>query len=197
YTNVIYTTQAGQSAYVWTYTGSAGTDYTIVSGGSSTDNTVTLQWLTPGSQTVTVNYTNGATCTASAAATNTTNVNPRPVPTFTASPSGSICAGSGVTYSTETGQSGYLWTFSGTAGTDYTIISGGTSSSSTVTLQWITPGTKTVTINYSTSGCNAITPTSTSNNVNVRPTATITSANTSICNPGSTTITGTVTAIGS
>ncbi len=62
--NVTYTTQPGQSNYVWGFTGVAGTDYSIISGGSSSDNSVTLIWLTAGSKSVTINYTNASGCTA-------------------------------------------------------------------------------------------------------------------------------------
>ena len=48
------------TSYIWTVTGTLNTDYTIVSGGiGSTSNTVTIKWLTAGSKTVTVNYTQG------------------------------------------------------------------------------------------------------------------------------------------
>ena len=138
--------------------------------------------------------TTGGSCSTSGSKNQI--VKARPVPSFVSSPSGDICAGSIVTYSTETGQSSYAWTYTGTVGVDYTIVSGGTGTSSGVTLKWLTPGIKSVSINYNAGGCNAITATSTSNNVNARPSASITSTNTSICNPGSTAITGTVTAIG-
>ncbi len=76
-TSVTYTTQAGQSSYVWTVPGTANTDYTITAGGiSSTDNTVTLTWLTAGSKTVTVNYNNSFGCNGTSAATSTITVNP-------------------------------------------------------------------------------------------------------------------------
>ena len=48
-TNVTYTTQASQSNYVWSFDGTSGIDYTITTGGTVADNTVTLQWLTTGS----------------------------------------------------------------------------------------------------------------------------------------------------
>lgn len=56
-TNVIYSTQAGMTNYVWTFSGTLNKDYMIV-GGSVKTNTVTLQWLTTGIKTVSVNYTN-------------------------------------------------------------------------------------------------------------------------------------------
>jgi len=71
-TDVTYTTQASQSSYVWTYTGTLGIDYSITSGGGNT-NSVTLKWLTAGNKTVTVNYSNG-TCPAATPATNTTAI---------------------------------------------------------------------------------------------------------------------------
>jgi hypothetical protein len=72
-------------------------------------------------------------------------------PTFTIAPSGNVCVNTNVTYTTESGKSNYVWNIPGTAGTDYAIISGSTSSNSVV-LQWKTAGSKTVTVNYS-NGC--------------------------------------------
>jgi hypothetical protein len=71
-TDVTYTTQSGQNNYVWTVPGTLGTDYTITSGGVGTSsNTVTLKWLTAGSKTVTINYTNSNGCTAVTATSST------------------------------------------------------------------------------------------------------------------------------
>ena len=82
-TNVTYTTQAGQTSYVWTFTGVSGTGYSITSGGTGIDNTVTLKWLTAGSKTVTINYTNTGGCTAATATSSTaTLVTLLPVPTI-------------------------------------------------------------------------------------------------------------------
>ena len=70
---VTYTTQTGESNYSWTYSGVANTDFVITAGGSSLDNSVTLKWVTTGTQTVSVNYTAAGGCTAAApASTNTT-----------------------------------------------------------------------------------------------------------------------------
>jgi gliding motility-associated-like protein len=68
---VTYTTQPGQSNYIWTFTGVLSIDYTITSGGTIADNTVTLRWLTSGSKTVGINYTNAGGCTAVASAFST------------------------------------------------------------------------------------------------------------------------------
>lgn len=73
--NVTYTTQANQTNYVWTFPGVLNTDYSITSGGTSLDNSVILKWLTTGSKTVTINYTNSNNCSASVATSSTsTNV---------------------------------------------------------------------------------------------------------------------------
>src|SRR5664280_1977309 len=56
--NVTYTTQTGMTSYVWVFPGVLNTDYSITSGGTGTDNTVTMKYLTASSKTVTINYTN-------------------------------------------------------------------------------------------------------------------------------------------
>ncbi|WPO79905.1 T9SS sorting signal type C domain-containing protein [Flavobacterium sp. KACC 22761] len=71
-------------------------------------------------------------------------------PTFTVSPSATSCPNTDVTYTTQSGQGNYIWTVSGTLGTDYSITSGGVgTSSNSVTLKWLTAGSKTVTVTYS------------------------------------------------
>jgi hypothetical protein len=62
------------TSYVWTFSGISGTDYTLVSGGTSSSNTVSIKWLTQGSKTVTVGYTNGNGCVSTTPASNTTTV---------------------------------------------------------------------------------------------------------------------------
>ncbi|NDE09551.1 MAG: hypothetical protein EBZ95_03185 [Chitinophagia bacterium] len=65
--DVTYSTQSGQFNYIWTIPGILNTDYTITSGGTTSSNTVTLKWLTTGSKTVTINYSNSNNCTAASA----------------------------------------------------------------------------------------------------------------------------------
>ena len=90
----------------------------------------------------------------------TATVNSVPTPTFIAQPGATAYLGTDVTYTTESGKSNYVWTFSGTANIDYTITSGGTSTDNSVTLKYLTTGSKTVTINYSANGCTAASATS-------------------------------------
>ncbi|WP_431243363.1 hypothetical protein ACQ9BO_01445 [Flavobacterium sp. P21] len=93
-------------------------------------------------------------CASIASVATTVTVNPIPVPTFSVQPGTAVCANVNVSYTTQSGQSNYVWTVPGTAGVDYNIISGGTSSTSnTVTLQWLTTGNKTVLVRYSSNSC--------------------------------------------
>ena len=65
--DVTYITESGQTNYVWTLSGVLNTDYSITSGGTTTDNTIVLKWLTTGSKVVTVNYNNSNNCSATVA----------------------------------------------------------------------------------------------------------------------------------
>ena len=141
-----------------TFTGIAGTAYT-------------LRW------TIT-----NAPCTPSTDDVDIT-FNQIPAPTFTVQPGAFTCLGSDVTYTTQGGQSGYIWTFTGVPGVDYTITSGGTVTDNTVVLKWITTGIKTVTINYTNAGgCTAATSTSSiPTTINSSPAITIQPVNQITC----------------
>ena len=78
-TDVTYTTQPGQLNYIWTLPGILGGDYTITSGGTINDNTITLKWITAGNKTVGINYTTPGGCTAVSSTLSTpTLVSPLP-----------------------------------------------------------------------------------------------------------------------
>jgi hypothetical protein len=111
---VTYTTQSGQSSYTWTISGTSGVNYTKISGGTSTSNTLVLKWLTGGgvTRTVSVDYKLGSTCTSSGAATSATIVYDVPTITVTSNQrcgSGSVAltatpsAGTAYWYTTSTG----------------------------------------------------------------------------------------------
>ena len=128
---------------------------------------------------VTCVLTSNATCvTGSPATSNTITmvVNSLPTVTFTAQPGATASVATNVIYTTQAGMPNYIWTFPGTSGTDFTIISGGTATSNTVTLQYLTTGSKVVTVNYTNAnGCSATTATSsTATTVGVYSTITIT-----------------------
>jgi uncharacterized repeat protein (TIGR02543 family) len=71
-----YTTESGMTNYIWTV--SAGGS--IVSGGTSTDHTVSVSWGSAGAQSVSVNYTTPAGCTAFEAGVKPVTVHPAPAP---------------------------------------------------------------------------------------------------------------------
>ena len=114
---------------------------------------------TPGSTTYYVACSSNPTCKSPA-----TFVITSPVVTFTSQPGATAYANTDVTYTTQSGQSNYVWGVPGTLNTDYSITSGGIgTSSNTITLKWLTTGNKTVTINYNNAtGCSAANATSSS-----------------------------------
>ncbi|MEI6680171.1 MAG: multicopper oxidase domain-containing protein, partial [Mariniphaga sp.] len=86
-------------------------------------------------------------------------VNPLPVPTLTSDPGTSICRLAIVTYTTEFGQTNYVWTIPGKSGTDYAILSGGTKTANSLRLIWLSLGSKNVGVNYTNlNGCTAVAP---------------------------------------
>ena len=154
--NVTYTTQTGGgiSNYMWTIPGVSGTDYVVTAGGiGNASNSVTLQWLTTGIKTVTVNYSGPLGCLGSSPATNTTTVNTPPAPTIIGSTT--VCPNStGITYST-TNNAGdtYNWVITGGV-----IIGSATTSSVTVNWGPIGVGTLRVSETNTVTGCNFTTP---------------------------------------
>ncbi len=90
-----YMTQPGMSNYTWNIS-SGGI---ITGGGTSTDNTVTVNWNTVGSQTVSVNYRDVNGCLGASPAIANVNVNPNLPVSISISPSDNpVCSGTTVTY---------------------------------------------------------------------------------------------------
>ena len=152
---VTYTTESGNSSYLWTISGG-----TITAGAGT--NLVTVTWNTVGSETIAVNYTNANGCTAASPTSKSVAVTPLPTPTITG-PS-SVCVGAtGVSYVTEAGKVGYTWSITGG-----TITSG--AGTNTITVNWTSSGSQTVSVNYSdATGCTALSPTANSVTVNALP----------------------------
>ncbi len=158
-----YTTEAGQSNYVWTVSGG-----TVAAGGTGTDNTVTVTWDGTSPYSVSVTYEDANGCTAGIATSQTITVNPLPTPTL--SGVSTVCFGEGQTYTTEAGQSNYVWTVSGG-----TVAAGGTGTDNTVTVTWDGTSPYSVSVNYEdANGCTAASATSQTITVNPLPSATIT-----------------------
>jgi uncharacterized protein (TIGR02145 family) len=120
-TGKIYTTDPGKTNYQWSL--SAGG--MITSGGTTTDNTVTVTWNAVGIQHVYVNYSDANGCSADTPTDYPVTVTPSPAVsvTITASPSNNVCSGTQVTFSaTPTnggGNPSYQWMVNGiNAGTN-------------------------------------------------------------------------------
>jgi uncharacterized protein (TIGR02145 family) len=157
-TGNVYTTLPGMTNYQWNI--SAGG--TITSGGSITDNTVTVTWNTPGPQTVSLNYTDANTCTALAPTVYPVTVNPLPIPVISGATG--MCLNTTGTYTTTAGMTGYLWAVSAGG-----IITSGSGTNS-ITIQWIANGTQTITLNYTdANGCTAATPSTFNVTINTLP----------------------------
>jgi WD40 repeat protein len=107
----IYTTDEGMNSYAWVV--SAGG--IITAGGGSSDNTVTIQWMTAGSQTVSVDYENTNQCNALTPTVLNVTVLGLPLKPGTPTGDADMCAGSPDTPYTTTGAAGatsYIWAIS-------------------------------------------------------------------------------------
>jgi hypothetical protein len=148
----------------------ATTGATGIGAASGLPSGVTAAWA---SNTITISGTPSASGTfnysipltggcGSVNATGTISVNGLPSPTFiSVGPTVNVCRGTDVTYTTQPGQSNYVWSIPGTVGVDYVLASGGTSISNTATISWLAAGSGTVvSVNYDNgAGCTAISST--------------------------------------
>jgi len=167
-----YTTQPGMNNYSWSV--SAGG--TVIAGGGTSDNTVTVLWNAAGPQTVSANYVMGTGCTATSPTVYNVTVHSLPVPTLSGTQV--LCAGpTTYVYSTQNGMSAYQWTVSAGG----TVTAGGGNSDNSVTVKWLTAGPQTVTVNYhDANGCTALVSTSYPVTVNPLPVPAISGA-ASVC----------------
>ncbi len=193
-----FSASAQTSTLAYTATTQAPTTYSINWASGLTDVNATLPGspitipipagLAPNTYNGTLTVTNGNGCTSNGVPVSIT-INALPVPTLTNSPASPVCQNTTVTYTTDASQSNYVWTFSGTAGTDYTLVSGGNNTSNTAVVTWLTTGTKTVTVNYTNGNtCTAVTPTSNSITVLAIPTGSVTVTENSGTTPNDNTI---------
>ncbi|MDD4553366.1 MAG: FISUMP domain-containing protein [Bacteroidales bacterium] len=145
-TGVVYFTDPGMSNYAWVVSPGG-----IITAGNGT-RSITVSWITPGTQTLTVNYTNTLGCQTSSQTVKNVWVSPYPVPSIQG-PSQPCTAGV-FNYTTETGMSQYNWSVSPGG----TILSGEHSYS--VFVQWNTTGPQSMEVNYiDAQGCSNPVPT--------------------------------------
>lgn len=112
FTDYTYTTQSGMQTYYWTFPGTAGVDYNIISGGTTTSNTATVQYLTGGNQTVVLDYLNASGCVSTGAVNNTITVQSTAAIAPLAGTQ-TVCAGATVSFSTAS--AGGTWSSSNPA----------------------------------------------------------------------------------
>ncbi|MEI6062837.1 MAG: hypothetical protein WCR72_19190, partial [Bacteroidota bacterium] len=162
----IYTTNPGMTFYNWIVSPGG----TVTLGGGTTNSTVTVQWITPGAQSVSVNYTDANGCVAATASQYPVTVHALPVPTISGLSATCVNTINNI-YATEAGKTGYTWTVSAGG----TISAGAGTNAITVT--WNTTGAKTVSVNYTDAfSCSAATPTVHNVTVNPLPVPVITGA---------------------
>ena len=136
----VYTTEAGQSNYIWTIPPGA----LLISGGTATDNTATIRWTTNGTFNIGVNYSApGSWCSGENPASLTVTVGQQSAPEISGvSP---VCEGvAGSTYTTAPGKTNYIWTYPPQA----TRTAGGTTADNFITLTWTSSGTYNVSVIY-------------------------------------------------
>jgi gliding motility-associated-like protein len=160
-----YTTDSGSGESNWQWNVTGGT---IV--GADNTASVDVVWDGPAPHTITVNYDNSDGCPAVTPTSQAITVNPLPVPTVTGD--NIVCNGSTVTYSTETGMTGYTW-----------VVTGGNLDSQddaagTATVTWSTVGTQNLTVSYTdANSCSPATPFAYGVQVVALPSPTITGDN--------------------
>ena len=147
---IIYTTEPGMTNYVWSFS-SGGS---VAPGCILNANSIIICWNNAGSQTVSVNYTNGD-CTPASPTVYKVTVAPSMVSSI-AGPATVIATSTGNVYITEPGMENYVWTVSSGG----TITSGGSSASNTVTVKWNQAGNQTVSVAYTNANsCTVASPT--------------------------------------
>ncbi|MGB4655014.1 MAG: PKD domain-containing protein, partial [Bacteroidales bacterium] len=165
-TGLIYTTEAGMMNYSWTSSGAAAITQ------SGTSNQATVTWLFPGSHYLGVVYVDLTGCSTGIPGTLYVDVHPLPTPTINGK--AQACHLTENNYSTETGQTDYIWDVVGG-----TIVSGNGTHS--VVVRWDNIGNNQISVNYTTEfGCTAPTPTTFVVEVLASPTPVV-SGPTSVC----------------
>jgi len=162
--DAVYWGEPGMTNYTWT----------ITLGGTMTPgpgvNEITVDWTGSSPQQLTLTYTDPFGCVPQTPSMYDITFRSLPVPQL--SGPASVCPGiSGQIYTTDAGNSNYLWTISAGG----IITGGGTANNNTVTVTWNTPGQQSVSVGYTDIyGCSTATPTVFYVTVNTNPIPVIT-----------------------
>lgn len=179
-TGNVYTTQSGQTDYIWNVTGG-----TITGGGTLNDDDVTITWTTPGTGKVMVNFTDINGC--SAAAQTVYSVTVRRLPAAGIGGTTFVCkdaAMPNVSFNGSLGKAPYTFTYNINGGASQTVstVSG---NSITVPVPTNVPGTFIYNLEYISddNGCGQTQSGSVTVTVNPLPAASI-SGTTEVCQSG-------------
>ena len=133
----LYQTEPLMSNYTWSIAGGS-----ITSGGTTSGNTATVTWNTPGAQWIQVNYINGLGCPGFPAKQITVTVNPLPVSTISDGP-GIVCMLQPHVYQTPAdAASTFTWSVIPSASG---VIASGQGTNS-ITMNWEASGNATVSV---------------------------------------------------
>ncbi len=170
---------AGASATITPSAGGTSYNfYSAASGGTPLPGGVGVTSFNTGALTADTNFFVASVANACESDTRTlVTVTVTAAPTVSLTGPLNVCLGtSGQVYTTEAGQSNYIWSITGG-----TITAGGTATSNTATVTWSTVGTQSISVNYNNAvGCSAAAPTSAAVEVGASPTAAL-SGTTSVC----------------
>ncbi|MEI7660821.1 MAG: T9SS type A sorting domain-containing protein [Bacteroidota bacterium] len=144
----VYATEAGMTGYNWSV--SPGGAITAGAGTSS----ITVTWITPGAQSVSLNYTNGSGCTAASPVVYQVSVIPAVHPFILGSDNPCVSSG----YSTYVTQQNYLM-YQWAVSPGGTIVYG--QGTSIAEVLWTMPGPQWISVTFTVggSGCSPLTPT--------------------------------------
>jgi hypothetical protein len=150
-------TVTGSTALMTVETAGVGSfyTYTLLNAGSTT---ITITSLMSGGG----GGNEGCSSILSSGNTAPFNVTNAPIPTFLESPSATTALNTTVVYTTQSGQSNYVWVIPGKKNVDYMLISPLkiTASTYSISLQWKRGGAKRVQVNYTSIGCSGALPAS-------------------------------------
>ena len=140
-----YSTQAGMTDYQWSVTGG-----TITAGAGT--NAITVNFTSPGTQNVYVNYDNSNGCSAVNPVSYPVTVYASPAPTITG-PATACESSINNLYTTQAGMTNYVWEITPGAGQ---ISQNGTNQ---ISVYWTVPGDNWINVSYTNgNGCNTDSP---------------------------------------
>jgi len=168
--DLIYSTELGFTNYIWTISYGG-----IITSGLNS-NSVTVDWASAGSRSISVSYQNDSGCNGFIPENFNVLVKSIPVPII--SGENTVCEGAqDINYTTQNGYEDYFWEVS--SGGDITSGAG----TNAITINWIGSGNQTVSVDYTNElGCNSLIPTIYNVDVAALPaTSTLVTGPSSIC----------------